>query len=212
MLPLNKFQTRVIKRRTLYQHLWVFLLCTGTIFDFSERQKLLCPSKQTRIYQMHQFFFLGVFLGGLCSGFFLYFISYFISECRDIASVLFAIVVSPGLKSLDVPASYFVLWNMKMNSNGEKPIVSNTLLTDRSLLSCLDISDAKRCLQWQLSLKRRIFLVMTFSILGVFNFFGRCGLFFNVFICGNEFQLLAERKSVSQDKLFWNCDDATMIR
>lgn len=64
-------------------------------------------------------------------------------------------------------------------------------LTEESLLSCLDISDAKHCLQGQFSLKSHIFLVMTFSILGVFNFLEGYGLVFNVFICGNQFQFLA---------------------
>lgn len=47
---------------------------------------------------------LGVFL------FFVEFFFYFISECRDIASILFSVVVSSGLKSLDIVCLHLILF------------------------------------------------------------------------------------------------------
>lgn len=113
----------VIKRCTLCQHLCFLLLCTCTIFDFSWWTKVTFVHQNRHEFikciSQSLFFFLSFFL--------------FFPVCRNIGSILFAFVVSSGLKSFDRVCLFLTLFCKiwKWIKVGEKAFVSNNLLTDK---------------------------------------------------------------------------------
>lgn len=127
-------------------------------------ENYFCPLKQTRICQIHQPVFLPHPL-----------------LCRNISSVLFAIVASSGLKSLVTVCLPLTLlceiWKwIKVEKN---QMFLTVFFFGQNVKTSLDISDGKCSLQRQFHLKGQIFLVMPFSRLSVFYF---CSLFSLIFL------------------------------
>lgn len=117
--------------------------------------------------------------------------------CRNISSVLFAIVASSGLKSLVIvclPLTLFCeIW--KRIKVGKKANVSNSLFTDK-----IKRRKFSGHFRWKvLSAKTIPFKRSNFSSHAFFKTQWVLFLFtflLSVFICGKQFQLPSERKSV----------------